>query len=673
MFQFEPRVHCGQLDLQRHNQSHVTKAKIRCQSEALKCGTPPKGKTISSLTGVPCSVPRTPLFAGPSDRWGKSKAVQKRPRDESVQKVVKQEQAEGDSLGGKRPTLTKVCSVVTTAEGCSRSNSPVRESGSEQKIVDTSPDNILNNSPSSGNAAMDYVSADEPTISCPEAADSDSARAVGKYGNGTASLDGTDLLTVISPDDLGPQSFRDELDRCWNSDWARAVEDSRDVTDTIFATDFQADKWDSNPPGIEDSGDGCSVQEIGDSWFSQALTDFPTLLPSSFCEAMADDVPTEWECIPEDLRSKVLQRLEMEDLFRFKGVTKSSRNHIESDEFSHLRGGTYPSEGSFTAISFFLKDKAWQWIGLDIKSKHWRRLPTLSCLPAPDFDLFKEYSVAGASGLMCVNVSKSSKMEEIVVFNPLTGKKKVLPPLTHRRNPVLLHVSVDSETKTYKVIAAGSSSERDGGLSRRIEVFDSRTSKWELRHDLPTCEFGLNENQTGVYVDGILYFVAHLEKGAGRGILAYDVEKDTWSKERTCPIPSAKDSNVLQLVENSGNVYLFSEQECQRVVTHCIDALVKSDTNDGGAKWHLKNVIRVKSRSGRGLQVYPEYMCCGYGPGKLVIFNTLRRDGVVYDVETRMQCETLQAPPAIHSGDKFFSLNPLSFTLQPSFASDNLI
>lgn len=86
------------------------------------------------------------------------------------------------------------------------------------------------------------------------------------------------------------------------------------------------------------------------------------------------------------------------------------------------------------------------------------------CFLVFDFDFFKEYLVVGVFGFMCVNVFKFLKMEEIVVFNLLIGKKKVLLFLIYWRNLVFLYVLVDFEIKMYKVIVVGSLSERDGGF-----------------------------------------------------------------------------------------------------------------------------------------------------------------------------------------------------------------
>jgi hypothetical protein len=321
-----------------------------------------------------------------------------------------------------------------------------------------------------------------------------------------------------------------------------------------------------------------------------------------------------------------------------------------------------------TAPYLFVSDGVWQWAGFDSALREWKRLPSLTYLPAycnPNLDLFKKYLVCTHRGIVCMNVSKSTE-DRLIIFNVLTGKWKELPPLIHRRNPVLMHLVVDSSTQSYQVIVAGSSRPGDERLSKMTEVFDSRTWKWTRTGDLPGPDYALNEYQSGIYKDGDLYCIAFLE--AGRGILRYNLSKGVWLKNWTYPIAFAANSNILQLVECGGELYLFSEQETsERRVEHCIDR-VDMDGNGGVGSW--STVVRCEKMGGRSLEVYPEHTCVPYNEHQLCVFNTVDHSGVVYDVKNHGQAEVLLAPPARgFSGESFFSLNALSFTIEPSFIS----
>lgn len=436
-------------------------------------------------------------------------------------------------------------------------------------------------------------------------------------------------------------------------------------------------------PGNEESG---SLTPGILSYIPHAFRNLPLLRWSSMKKCLEsaateraelprleEQTGTDWGSLPNELREDILHRLEFRDLFRLQLVAKSFKDYIESDAFRQWRGATSSPEGVFTAISHCIKNKTWRCTGFDLQSRTWRSLPPFSPpLPAPEAELFKQYSVCGHGSLMCADVAKWPAKGELVVFSPLIRKTFPLPSLRNPRSPVLVHISVDSRTKSYKVIVGGCATASEEHLSQKMEVFDSEVSAWEEAPDLPGPRFGLNEHQAGVCVDGVLYLVSFLEGDCGRGVVAFDVEKKTWVGNRTCPIPFSTHSNTLQLVENDGKVYLFSEQERSGGVQHCVDMLEIPSRGAGATstcQW--RNVVRATKPGGRGLQVYPEHTCVSFGEGKLCVLNALTRAGVVYSVLDGKQVEVLQPPPpdAI-VGDTFFTLNPACFTLQPSFDID---
>ena len=372
-----------------------------------------------------------------------------------------------------------------------------------------------------------------------------------------------------------------------------------------------------------------------------------------------------WGSLPVEIQGCVLSNLNYEDLFQVKLVCKGIQKFMKNPAFLSSRGNAARKEGLLTSLFLYVKNGALQWSGYDLVLKKWRPLPTLGCLPSPNIDLFKDYLVSSGGGLLCANVSSSLRNEELVVCNPMTQTKRVLPPLNYPRNPVLMHMLVNAATKSYKVIVAGSAGMTDGlVLSRKTEVFDSLTSQWEVTDDLPGSEFSLNEYQTGVCINGILYCIAFMEDGSGKGVLAYNVEEGKWLSDWNCPLPcpgNAGSFSIAQLVECDGEVYLFSEREASRTVEHGIDKLELAS----GGIW--KNVVKETRTGGRGLLLYPEFACVGFGPGKLCVFNTIEHTGKVYDIRNDGLVEPLPSIVKSMEGEMFHSLNPLSFTFEPNF------
>ena len=109
-----------------------------------------------------------------------------------------------------------------------------------------------------------------------------------------------------------------------------------------------------------------------------------------------------------------------------------------------------------------------------------------------------------------------------------------------------------AESNAYKVIAAGSAYMGTGSLSRKTEVYDSITDKWQEAADVPGPDHGLNEYQSGSYSHGILYCFAFSEDG--QVVLAYDVENRAWLKGWKCSLPR----EYLRRVDCATNPQLFA-------------------------------------------------------------------------------------------------------------------
>lgn len=370
-----------------------------------------------------------------------------------------------------------------------------------------------------------------------------------------------------------------------------------------------------------------------------------------------EDKIKNWSSLPVDIKYYILAKLNYLDLYQAKTKSREFKNLIDSKEFQGWRGKV--REGLLTTLYFFVRNGIWYCEGYDLITKAWMRLPPFINLPRLDPDSFKDHCICAAGCLICANVGKSQ--EQLIVFNPLTGNQKELPRLINRRNPVLMHMIVDSTSSYYKVIVAGSSRLGDEHLSKITEVYDSRTKLWKVTEELPGPLFALNEHQTGAYANNILYCIAFLEGDRGKGLLAYSVAEEKWLPDHTRPLPYSTTSNIVLLLVHDGEVYLFSEIEQERRIEHRIDAL---DQTLG--QW--RNVMTETKVGNPGLQTYPEYTCVSFGEGKLCVFNTIEHKGVVYEVQTGRRCETLA--PQARSGRcdmSFFTLNAVAFVFAPKF------
>ena len=394
----------------------------------------------------------------------------------------------------------------------------------------------------------------------------------------------------------------------------------------------------------------------------------------------------DWNSLPPEVQYLILAFLPLNDLFQTRLVCKDFNDVIKRRAFHQARARLCPTECSLSPLVFYAEKDSWHFRGFDYKNRIWRKFPSFRYpIPAPDPDLFKDFHVAGHKGLICVNVGKASEGEKLYICNPLTQETFKLPALKFSRHPVIMSVHVKLAKKnntissSFLVIVVGSAAIGTESLSRKTEVFDSDSvlCEWEAAEDVPGADFSLNDYQTGVYCESqkLLLCVGFMVNG-NKGILAFDVIKRKWREDWICPLYQLHPVTdtaltvyfaITQLVECSGKVYLFSEQEAGRNVTHCIDRL---DLDIGSEEYTWTRVVTRQRQGNRALLVYPEYTCVPVGENKLCIFNTVEKTGVIYDLLNEPVLpetfETLPSP-VTENGIMFHSLNPIGYVFEPSF------
>ncbi|KAG0585782.1 hypothetical protein KC19_2G038600 [Ceratodon purpureus] len=397
-----------------------------------------------------------------------------------------------------------------------------------------------------------------------------------------------------------------------------------------------------------------------------------------------------WNSLPPEVQELILAFLPLDQLFQAGLVCKNFLNVTKRRSFHQARARLRLKECCLSPLVVYAERDSWHLRGFDYENRVWRKLPPFkSPIPAPDPDLFKDFLVAADKGLFCMNVGKASEAEKLYVYNPLSGEAFELPALELSRHPVVISVHVtlakkndDMVASSFVVIVIGSAAIGTGRLSRKTDVYDSVKGRWEAGEDVPGAEFSLNEYQTGVYCErsGLLLCVGFMVDGR-KGILAFDVEKRKWRKDWICPFHDpVGDSEVVvhfaiaQLVECSGRIYLFSEQEGMMNeeglmnVRHCIDRL-ELESGSEGFTW-----TRVSTREREenwDLLVYPEYMCVPVGKNRLCIYNTIEKSGVVYDVTGNEGAASEPfgsvPPPDLGDGVLFRSLNPVGYAFEARF------
>lgn len=257
-----------------------------------------------------------------------------------------------------------------------------------------------------------------------------------------------------------------------------------------------------------------------------------------------------WAALPQDLLERVLAWLPFVSLFRARGVCKRWKALIISRVFLDLCAEVPCREKYF--LLFPIIGEQIVCSAFDTSTLQWHKIPSLSFLPPQ-----VKYVEGGAGGLLFFSVNVQIEPVILYVCNPITRRWRELPPMTHRRTPLVRHMVVDKVANAYKIIVAGnaelSNSGQDDHRFLSTEVYDSRTNSWSITGSLPTK---VDLNWSSAYSDGKLYCVANQLDSMRLGIINFDFEEGVWSDEVE-ELPEG--FSLAQVVESRGRVLTVAE------------------------------------------------------------------------------------------------------------------
>lgn len=197
--------------------------------------------------------------------------------------------------------------------------------------------------------------------------------------------------------------------------------------------------------------------------------------------------------------------------------------------------------------------------------------------------------------------SKSIHQENVIIFNPLIRKCKILPPLNH--HPYSCHVMyliVDSKTLSFKVILVRNVFIIDilKGVTPMIQVFNSCTSKWKVTTNNIELGYIFGDFQNGVYQNGHLFTIAFNLIAKQLAIFAYNVDQNRWLRVCTSPWISSILSNhkhpyYVHLVRCNKEILLCTkERDDSKIIYQYVNKVEWMHSNTGAVLCMLKNVIQ---------------------------------------------------------------------------------
>ncbi|PON72402.1 F-box domain containing protein [Trema orientale] len=271
---------------------------------------------------------------------------------------------------------------------------------------------------------------------------------------------------------------------------------------------------------------------------------------------------THHQSLPEDIIVRIMSKLPVKSLLRFKSVSKRWRTLITTDSHlvtTHLRHSsasrlcivsgnervsTFPCR-KYVERMLLLRDESTAEDLEIVLYHHWFR-----------FEI-----VGSCNGLVCVALLAIARtwIVDTVLWNPATKEWRYLPePISsesQRRDSNLLSFGYDHDNSDYKLVRV----ELKARKMVRVHVFSRSSNSWRQATgtDLSDKEVA---QEVGVIVNGVLYLMAHDENSSrnGRTILSFNLCDEKFEDEMRPPLfkkrsefclSKWKDSLTLQEVE----------------------------------------------------------------------------------------------------------------------------
>ncbi|EFJ17613.1 hypothetical protein SELMODRAFT_114553 [Selaginella moellendorffii] len=243
-----------------------------------------------------------------------------------------------------------------------------------------------------------------------------------------------------------------------------------------------------------------------------------------------------WSTLPEHLLERVLLRLPLPSLLKFRTVCRAWRSLLCSDGFLESYSSISPQgPWFFMFTNHDYKDGS----TFNPISNTWHHIPL------PSFPVNERYiPVAAAGGLICFCASTDGQ-KNFAVCNLITATWRKLPPMNN--NPTYLEtvgMVVDKGTGLYKVVVAGNHEISVDDIT--TEVYESGLDTWRMTSSMPR---GADPLLGTITCNGVLYSWCCDPDG----LVAYDTYKDTWSLIQT-PTPDSLVSNTI--LESRGRIMM---------------------------------------------------------------------------------------------------------------------
>ncbi|CAN1750836.1 F-box protein CPR1 [Linum perenne] len=231
------------------------------------------------------------------------------------------------------------------------------------------------------------------------------------------------------------------------------------------------------------------------------------------------------DCIPSEVITNILHRLRVNDLVKFRLVSKEWMSIIDSPRF--ISDQLHRSQATNSNVALFLQtsNNLFYWRQKNGSSSSSSPLAPMEYLNQPS----KVLIMGCCHGLICY-LHLNQPHYDLVVLNPSTGERHTVSSFISYAKFAKFErygFGYDELSRDYKVVMLS--------LSRisHVEIYDMRGKGFSMRIRNPSSEFICGpEEQRGVYVGGALHWsiVSYDEIGHSYDIIAFDLGSNTKRK-----------------------------------------------------------------------------------------------------------------------------------------------
>ena len=262
--------------------------------------------------------------------------------------------------------------------------------------------------------------------------------------------------------------------------------------------------------------------------------------------------------LSQEVQILIFTKLSYLDIERLKTVCKSFKKLLDGGDLQNAIENFGHFHQVLSPVMLFWSNEGLEWIGFDDASHKWSRLPSLKNLLSDIFfrrsprqikskncPTMKPFFFSTSGGLLVCGVLVTRlhcNLESIIVCNPITNCKKVLPPCNIQGNPKYLGIIYNTNANFYNIIVV------EKQIYYRLKtmtilVYDSKVEKWEnVKTYIPQPSSKLSSMflcKSCAIVNDILFCLVINNNNTYCTILAYNVRRGEWLNPWDCPFPKS--------------------------------------------------------------------------------------------------------------------------------------